>query len=163
MRCPFCHKDQLKVTDTRETPDALAIRRRRECLDCRRRFTTFETIELQHLQVQKRDCRFQEFDFNKLRTGIEKACRHTRVGPDGVLQIAMSIQTELLARPQGAITSTEIGDMVMDALRKLDSIAYIRFACEYRRFKDINELVETIEAIEPKDALGQSDLLKSSS
>jgi transcriptional repressor NrdR len=151
MKCPFCHSSELKVTDTRETPDGLAIRRRRECLSCRRRFTTFETIEIQDLQVQKRDGRFQDFELVKLRTGIEKACRHTKIGPDQVLKIALEIQAELMSCPQGAVTSRKIGDMVMDALRGLDSIAYIRFACEYRRFKDINELVETIEAIDPEE------------
>lgn len=161
MKCPYCQSDQLKVTDTRESQDSLAIRRRRECLDCRRRFTTFETIEIQHLQVQKRDGKFQDFDFAKLRMGIEKACRHTKVGPDDVLQVAMNIQTQLMARPQITISSREIGDMVMDGLRSLDSIAYIRFACEYRRFKDINELVETIETIEAVESRDSAASIKS--
>jgi transcriptional repressor NrdR len=155
MRCPYCSSDQLKVTDTRETSDDLAIRRRRECLDCRRRFTTFETIELQNLQVQKRDNRFQDFDFAKVKQGLEKACRHTRIGPEGIMKVALSIQNELLTSYQGSVTSTEIGDMVMDALRQVDSVAYIRFACEYRRFKDITELVATISAIESKDAINK--------
>lgn len=151
MKCPFCRSSELKVTDTRETPDSLAIRRRRECLHCRKRFTTFETIETQYLQVQKRDGRFQDFELQKIRTGIEKSCRHTIVSAEQALKIALEIQSELMSRPQETVTSREIGDMVMDALRGLDSIAYIRFACEYRRFKDINELVETIEAIEPDE------------
>lgn len=151
MKCPYCQSDNHKVTDSRETPNGLSIRRRRECLNCHKRFTTFETIEIQDLQVQKRDGRFQDFDFAKLRLGIEKSARHTRLGPDDVIKIANDIQAQLMSKPTGSVTSREIGDLVMNALRELDSIAYIRFACEYRRFKDINELVETIEAIEPEE------------
>jgi transcriptional repressor NrdR len=151
MRCPFCKFDDLKVIDSREAPDGNAIRRRRECLNCLRRFTTFETVELT-LQVHKRDGRYEEFQQQKLINGLDAACRHTSISRDQVLALAAKVTSELLQRQIREVSTTELGEMVMKELQALDSIAYIRFACVYRRFKNIDELVEAIQTIQPKDS-----------
>ena len=151
MKCPFCKHDDLKVIDSREAPDGNAIRRRRECLNCLRRFTTFETVELT-LQVHKRDGRYEEFQQQKLINGLDAACRHTSISRDQVLALATKVTAELLQRQVREVSTTELGELVMKELQALDSIAYIRFACVYRRFKNIDELVEAIQTIQPKDS-----------
>lgn len=151
MRCPFCQHHDLKVTDTRESGEGRSIRRRRECLACKRRFTTFETIEFSAVQVQKRDGHYEEFSFEKLLDGLQKACRHTKISQEEVHEIAMQIQGRLLKEESSSIPSQQIGDSVMQHLKQRDEIAYIRFACEYRRFKDINELIDEIEHISLRD------------
>lgn len=153
MKCPYCNHEELKVTDSRNAPDANAIRRRRECLKCARRFTTFETIEL-IIQVLKRDGRYEDFQEQKLITGLEAACRHTRISHDQVRSLAAKITSEFMERQVKEITTKEIGETVMKYLKNMDTIAYIRYACVYRRFKDIGELMEAIESIHPKDGLG---------
>jgi transcriptional repressor NrdR len=150
MKCPYCYHTESKVTDSRDAGELNAIRRRRECLNCLRRFTTFETIELT-LQVHKRDGRYEEFQQQKLINGIEAASRHTTISHDQVILIASKITGELIQRHVQEITTTEIGNMVMEQLLALDPIAFIRFACVYRRFKNIDELVDAIHSIEPKD------------
>lgn len=144
MKCPYCKHPELKVTDSRDTAEGNAIRRRRECLNCFRRFTTYETVELS-LQVLKRDGRYEEFQQQKLVNGLDAASRHTKVSHEQVLEIASKITNELLQRQVHAVTTTELGEMAMRELQQLDSVAYIRFACVYRRFKNIDELVEAIQ------------------
>ena len=151
MKCPFCGSEELKVTDSRNALDANAIRRRRECLDCSRRFTTFETIELT-IQVRKRDGLYEDFEEEKLTSGLEAACRHTRVSYEQVRALASKITSELMSRQVREVSTKEIGEIVMKYLKTMDTIAYIRFACVYRRFKDIGELMEAIQSIEPKDS-----------
>ncbi len=144
MKCPFCHHEELKVTDSRDAHEINGVKRRRECLKCERRFTTFETIELV-MQVQKRDGRFEEFSKEKLLKGLEHACRHTRISHDQQRTLAAKISSALMEMGVNVIRTTEIGEMVMEELRKMDTVAYIRFACVYRRFKDVDELVDAIE------------------
>lgn len=151
MKCPFCHHEELKVTDSRDAPEMNATRRRRECLKCLQRFTTFETIELS-IQVHKRDGRYEDFEQQKLIKGIESACRHTTISHDQVIALATQITGELLQKQAREISTRELGDMVMKRLQALDSIAYIRFACVYRRLKNVNELMEALKAIHPKDS-----------
>lgn len=139
------------MIDSRESQEMNAIRRRRECLECLRRFTTFETIELT-VQVLKRDGKYEDFQKQKLIKGMEAACRHTTISHDQVIALASQITDELMLQQVREVTTTELGERVMKLLQSLDPIAYIRFACVYRRFKDIDELVEAIQAIEPKDA-----------
>jgi len=146
MKCPFCSDEELKVTDSRNAPEMNAIRRRRECLKCGKRFTTFETVELA-TQILKRDGRYEDFQHQKLVNGIDAACRHTTVSHEQVMMVATKITAELMERQTREVTSTEIGEIVMRYLQGLDPIAYIRFACEYRRFKEIRELIEAITAI----------------
>jgi transcriptional repressor NrdR len=150
MRCPYCHHIELKVTDSRDAIEINGIRRRRECLACQRRFTTFETIELT-MQVQKRDGRYEDFQQRKLITGILSACRKTTVSHEQVVNLASQITTELMQKMPKEITTTELGDIVMENLQRLDTIAYIRFACVYRRFKNIDELMDAIQTIQAKD------------
>jgi transcriptional repressor NrdR len=150
MKCPFCGFEELKVTDSRNALEANAIRRRRECLKCSRRFTTFETLELQ-LQVHKRDGRYEEFQEAKLINGLDAACRHTSISHQQVRLLGATITSELLERQVREISTKEIGEIVMKYLKTMDTIAYIRFACVYRRFKDIGELMEAIESIHSKD------------
>jgi transcriptional repressor NrdR len=149
MKCPFCAHEELKVTDSRNALDANAIRRRRECLKCARRFTTFETVELT-IQVLKRDGRYEDFQEQKLINGLEAACRHTRVSHEQVRALAARITSEFLQCQVREISTKEIGEIVMKYLKGMDTIAYIRFACVYRRFKDIGELMEAIHSIELK-------------
>lgn len=150
MKCPYCHHHDHKVIDSREAAEGNTIRRRRECLNCLKRFTTFETVELS-LQVYKRDGRYEDFQQQKLINGLEAACRHTTISRDQVFAIASEMTAELLQGQVREISTTQIGEMVMKHLQGLDPIAYIRFACVYRRFKNIGELEEAIRTIQPKD------------
>jgi transcriptional repressor NrdR len=151
MKCPYCQHLDLKVNDSRDALEKNAIRRRRECLNCLRRFTTFETIELT-LQIRKRDGRYEEFQQQKLIDGMDAACRHTTISHDQVAAIANEITEELMHKHIQEISTTELGNMVMKHLQALDPIAYIRFACVYKRFKNIEELIEAIHQIRSKDA-----------
>ncbi len=155
MRCPFCNNEESKVTDSRNAAETNAVRRRRECLQCLRRFTTFETIDLT-VQVQKRDGRYEDFRQDKLVRGLESACRHTRISHDQLMALAYRITTDLMERQVREVKTSELGEIVMKHLQTLDTIAYIRFACVYRRFKDVDELMDAIEHIAPKD--GQDPL-----
>jgi transcriptional repressor NrdR len=150
MRCPFCHHEGLKVTDSRDATEMNAIRRRRECLQCLKRFTTFEIIELT-VQVRKRDGTYEDFQQQKLVNGLAAACRHTKISHDQVIALASQITDELVQSQVREINTTELGEMVMKHLQALDLIAYIRFACVYRRFKDLTELEEAIQTIQCKD------------
>lgn len=150
MKCPYCYHEELKVTDSRDALELNAIRRRRECLGCQKRFTTFETIELT-VQVKKRDGRYEEFQQQKLIKGLEAACRHTTLSREQAIAIASKITGEVMQRQLREISTTELGDMGMSYLQALDPIAYIRFACVYRRFKNIDELMDAITLIKPKD------------
>ncbi len=152
MRCPFCNYEESKVTDSRDAVEMNATRRRRECCQCMRRFTTFETIDLS-LQVKKRDGTFEDFQQDKLVHGLDAACRHTRVSHDQVCALAYKVKADLMVRGVREISSQELGDIVMDHLRSIDVVAYIRFACVYKRFKDIRELRQAIEFIVPDDSL----------
>jgi transcriptional repressor NrdR len=152
MRCPFCNHEELKVTDSRDASEVNAIRRRRECCQCMKRFTTFETVDLS-LQVRKRDGTYEDFSQEKLIHGMDAACRHTRVSHDQVRALAHKIKSDLMVRGVREIPSRELGEIVMKFLQQTDVVAYIRFACVYKRFKDIRELVDAIQSIAPKGGL----------
>jgi transcriptional repressor NrdR len=145
------------VTDSRDAAEINAIRRRRECCQCMRRFTTFETVDLS-LQVKKRDGTFEDFQQEKLINGMDAACRHTRVSHDQVRALAYKIKADLMAKGIREIESRALGDLVMQNLQRTDVVAYIRFACVYKRFKDIRELVEAIQSIAPERGLKESEL-----
>lgn len=146
MQCPFCHHEESKVTDSRMVTEANSIRRRRECLQCLRRFTTFETLELT-LQVLKKDGHYQDFSIEKLTKGLGAACFRTKVSRDQVRALAYQIMTELMERSQREVTAKEVGELAMKHLQMLDPIAYIRFACVYRRFKHVDELMDALGSI----------------
>lgn len=150
MKCPFCHHLESKVTDSRNANEMNAIRRRRECLKCFKRFTTFETVDLT-LQVKKRDGRYEDFNLDKLLRGLAAACRHTRVSHDQVRELASDIAMNLMGRQVREISSTELGELVMQRLQRLDTVSYIRFACVYKRFKDMDQLVSAIQGLAPDE------------
>lgn len=151
MRCPFCNCEESKVTDSRYAAEPNAIRRRRECLKCLRRFTTFETIDLT-IQVQKRDGTFEDYQQEKLIRGLDAACRHTHMSHDRVRALAYKITADLMESQRREITTTEIGEIVMSHLQAMDTVAYIRFACVYRRFKDVGELMDAIQQANPEES-----------
>ena len=143
MKCPFCFHDESKVTDSRNASDTQSIRRRRECLKCLKRFTTFETMDIS-LQVKKRDGLYEDFELEKLIKGMDAACRHTRISHDQVRDLASTVIGELIEAQVREIETIKLGEIVMEHLRHLDQVAYIRFACVYRRFKDLDEIVNAI-------------------
>jgi transcriptional repressor NrdR len=152
VRCPFCSHEESKVTDSRDAMEINAIRRRRECCQCMKRFTTFETVDLS-LQVKKRDGTFEDFQQEKLIHGMDSACRHTRVSHDQVRALAYKIKADLMAKGVREISSQELGDIVIRQLKDTDVVAYIRFACVYKRFKDVRELLEAIRELENEETI----------
>jgi transcriptional repressor NrdR len=163
MRCPYCQHNILKVTDSRDTIETNAIRRRRECLNCLRRFTTFETVELS-MQVRKKDGRYEDFEQQKLIRGLEAACQHTTVSHEQLIQLASKITMNLMQRQVREISSRELGEVVMEHLQYMDPVAYIRFACVYKRFTDIEELMNAIENVkENKNPVLGEGLIKTTS
>lgn len=145
MKCPFCASRDSRVIDTREIGDG--IRRRRECQSCKRRFTTYERVAPIHLLVIKSDGRREEFDREKIMEGIQLACTKRPVSSQDMEDITDQISAELYASGEQEIPSRQIGEMVMERLRKLDQVAYVRFASVYRKFKDIDSLMEEIEEL----------------
>lgn len=138
-----------------------AIRRRRECLECARRFTTFENVDL-NVQVRKRDGRYEDFSLEKLIRGLASACRHTRISYDQVRELASEVSAELMEKQVRGIDSLALGEMLMHRLETLDTVAYIRFACVYRRFKDMDELINAIHGVAPSENEGalEHDIVK---
>lgn len=157
MRCPFCNHEDSKVTDSRFTGEINAIRRRRECGQCMRRFTTFETVDLS-LQVKKRDGTFEDFNQEKLINGLDAACRHTRISHDQVRAMAYKIKADLVGKGIREIRSQELGEIVLQNLLATDVVAYLRFACVYKRFKDIKDLVEAIQSVAPERGAALKEL-----
>ncbi len=144
MKCPFCGFADSKVIDSRPADDGSTIRRRRECLACQKRFTTYETIERLPLVVIKRDGSRQSFDKVKLLNGMVRACEKRPVAITDLEKISDEIEQELQGALEREISTTEIGEMVMDRLKNLDEVAYVRFASVYRSFKDINTFMEEL-------------------
>lgn len=153
MKCPRCGHVDNKVVDSRTGKDGDVIRRRRECLSCRRRFTTYERIEEELPLVVKRDGRREPFDRQKILTGILKACEKRPISYPTIEKVVDSLEGELQTRGEKEISSIEIGGRVMAALLALDDVAYVRFASVYRQFKDLSQFVEEIKTLisEPAD------------
>jgi len=145
MRCPFCGADDSKVVDSRLSAEGDAIRRRRRCVECNERFTTYETAELSLPRLIKRDHSRELFDENKLRAGIMRALEKRPVSIDDVDTAVKAITRRLSASGEREVDSRLVGDWVMDALRELDEVAYVRFASVYRSFQDVNAFREEIE------------------
>ena len=144
MRCPFCRADDDKVVDSRSSGDGTIIRRRRECLACGRRFTTYERIETLLLRVEKKDGRRVEFDRAKIMNGLVKACEKRPVSTEQLEQAVSQIENEIYTHYDREVTSRQIGQLVMNKLRELDQVAYVRFASVYREFKDVSEFVSEV-------------------
>ena len=151
MHCPFCSFQDTKVIDSRLVTDGGQVRRRRECIECGERFTTFESAELVMPKVIKGDGSRQPFDDNKLKAGILRAVEKRPVSVEAVEESIINIQSQLRAMGEREVAASVIGEQVMDALRKLDQVAFVRFASVYRRFKDVSEFREEIERLESKD------------
>lgn len=151
MKCPYCNNSDTKVIDSRPVEDGLAIRRRRECEKCKKRFTTFEKIENSLLVVVKNDGRRESFDRNKLINGLLKACEKTKITYEDVEKIAERIERALNNTMEKEIESKIIGALIMDELRNLDQVAYVRFASVYHKFTDVNTFVQEVNRLQEKD------------
>jgi transcriptional repressor NrdR len=145
MKCPFCASLRNKVIDSRLSKDGVAIRRRRECLECRRRFTTYERVEEVDLLVVKKDGRREPFDRNKIITGMLKACEKRPISVKVIEDFVSEFERELQERGEREVESREIGERVIKKLYELDEVAYVRFASVYRSFKDINQFMEELK------------------
>ena len=147
MRCPFCGSLEDKVIDSRASKDGRSIRRRRECLNCGKRFTTYEYIEKIPLTVVKNDGRREPFERQKLLLGIVTACKKRPVSMDQIEALVDEIQNELLNLGRSEVETKVIGEMVMERLQALDEVAYVRFASVYRKFKDKNQFMEELKRL----------------
>jgi transcriptional repressor NrdR len=147
MKCPFCGFIEDKVIDSREREDGFQIRRRRECLRCNKRFTTYEEIEEKILMVVKSDGRREKFSKEKIFTGIQKACEKRPISTEQISEIVDKVKMEMNQKFENEISSKVIGQLVMENLKILDEVAYVRFASVYRQFKDITEFKKEVEQI----------------
>ena len=147
MKCIYCGYEESKVLDSRSTEENNSIRRRRECLNCGRRFTTYETIEMTPFLVVKADGSRQSFDINKVKNGLIKACEKRPVSLSQIEKMAGDIEKELQNNNEQEVKSAHIGELVMDKLKEADEIAYVRFASVYRQFKDIDSFKKLLEEL----------------
>ncbi len=147
MKCQFCNSEDSRVVDSRPTEDGASIRRRRECITCGRRFTTYEKVETIQLLVIKKDHTRELFDAAKIRSGIIHACHKRPVAAKDIDQIVSSVEQFAYNSMQQEITTQQIGEMVMEALRRLDEVAYIRFASVYRQFTDIPTFMDELKQL----------------
>jgi transcriptional repressor NrdR len=145
MKCPFCGYKKDKVVDSRESRDGEAIRRRRECLKCSRRFTTYEHVEHTLPLVIKKDGRREQFDRNKILSGLSKACEKRPISVNKLYEFVDDIEKQLYSRMEKEVSSSAIGEMIMEKLAQLDEVAYVRFASVYRQFKDINAFTKELQ------------------
>jgi len=150
MKCPYCGAFEHKVVDTRETPDDSAIRRRRECLSCQKRFTSYERVEHVEIVVIKKDGSRVPFDRQNVLNGIMRACQKRLVSYDRIQEIVNEIESQIRGSDSVEIKSSEIGDLVMKALKKTDKVAYIRFASVYKQFEDVDDFSEELKRLMKK-------------
>ena len=147
MKCPQCSFEEDKVVDSRTTKEGEAIRRRRECLKCGHRFTTYEYIERVPMMVVKKDGRREEYSREKLLGGLLKACEKRPVSREQIERVIDDIETVLFGKFRNEVKSAEIGNLVVDRLQSLDEVAYVRFASVYRQFKDINQFMNEVKVL----------------
>ena len=147
MKCQFCSCLDSKVIDSRPTDDGNSIRRRRECINCGRRFTTYEKVELSPLFVVKKDGRREGFDGQKIKAGILHACDKLPVSMQQIDEIVTRVEQKAYATMEGEIPSEKIGDMVMDELKQLNDVAYVRFAAVYRKFTDVGTFMSELQKL----------------
>jgi len=145
MRCPFCNQQDGRVVDSRTSKEGESIRRRRECLNCGKRFTTYERIEEVAQMVLKKDGRREQFDRWKMKSGILKAIQKRPISMDQVDAMVDEIERTLFTGSEHEVPSQAIGEAIMDRLKKLDEVAYVRFASVYRQFKDLNEFMDELK------------------
>ena len=163
MKCRYCASIESKVIDSRPTEDGSAIRRRRECINCGKRFTTYEKIEDIPVMVVKRDGRREPFDSEKIRNGIRKACEKRPIAADVQDKVVEDVTREVFNTLASEVTTRDIGEIVMRKLKDVDEVAYVRFASVYRKFEDVNAFREEIDLLEkepgPEARRQQMDLL----
>jgi len=147
VRCPYCSHQEDKVVDSRSCRDGMAIRRRRECLSCAQRFTTYEYVEQTPLNIIKQDGRREPFDRGKLLEKIQLSCYKTKVSADQIESLVDEVETQISNLADKEINSKEIGSLVMERLRQLNEVAYVRFASVYRQFKDKSDFVRELEQL----------------
>jgi len=147
MRCPFCNNTDAKVVDSRSSKDGEAIRRRRECLDCGRRYTTYERIEEVAQMVVKKDGRREPFDRWKLKAGILKAIEKRPVTLEQVEVLIDEVERKLFSSTEHEVSTVKIGEEVMEKMKHIDEVAYVRFASVYRQFKDLNEFMNELKGM----------------
>lgn len=147
MKCPYCFYSESKVIDSRPTDEGGKIRRRRECLKCLKRFTTYEVVETTPIMVVKKDKSREAFDRDKLLAGLMRACEKRQVTMQTLEKAVDGIQTEIQNMMDREIFSTQIGELAMQSLKEIDEVAYVRFASVYRQFKDINSFMEELKLI----------------
>ncbi len=145
MKCPTCSYNETKVIDSRLNTDATSIRRRRECLKCEKRFTTYEYVEHVPLMVVKRDGRRQPFDRAKIISGLVKACEKRPVSIDKMEELTSDLERLIQRKYDREVSSTEIGELIMERLANLDEVAYVRFASVYRQFRDVNQFMNELK------------------
>ncbi|KPK98362.1 MAG: NrdR family transcriptional regulator [Omnitrophica WOR_2 bacterium SM23_72] len=150
MKCPFCGYKEDKVVDSRATSEESAIRRRRECLKCGKRFTTYEYIEEVSLMVIKKDGRREPFDRKKILAGVIRACEKRPIGMDKMEEIITQVERAIQRKSDREVSASRIGELVMEKLKAIDDVAYVRFASVYRQFKDVGQFMEEL-----KDILGK--------
>lgn len=146
MKCPYCNSSEFKTLETRDSP-ANTTRRRKECIICGKRFTTYEYVETIELMVRKKDGRLERFDVNKIIRGLQKACEKRPVSMERINESASLVRQELMLKGKEEITSQEVGDIVMNYLKKLDRIAYIRFASVYKQFKEPDDFRQLLQEV----------------
>ncbi len=154
MKCPSCSYKETKVIDSRLVTDGSSIRRRRECLKCGRRFTTYEYVEDVPLMVVKSDGRRQPFDRNKIITGIVKACEKRPVSIDEIENMTTAIERNIQKRFEKEVNTKAVGEMIMEKLAAVDDVAYVRFASVYRQFRDVNQFMNELQHILNKEKKG---------
>ncbi len=147
MRCPYCGNNEDKVVDSRETMEGSSIRRRRECISCGRRFTTYEYIEKTPLMVIKKDGRREPFNREKIFSGLLKACQKRPVSMERLEKLVSEVQTQIQKKFDREVESRYIGELVIEKLAQVDDVAYVRFASVYRQFKDINQFMRELKDI----------------
>ena len=146
MKCLYCGSENLKTLETRDSPDN-TVRRRKECADCGKRFTSYEYVETVELMVRKKDGRLERFDLNKIIRGLQKACEKRPVTMEQIHELAEHVRQDLMLGGKGEVSSQEIGDLVMKYLKNLDRIAYIRFASVYRRFEEPEDFKKLLKEV----------------
>lgn len=148
MRCPFCKKDNDRVIDTRPSEDGVVTRRRRECLECKKRYTTHEKLEHSPLKIIKKDNSREPFEKEKITAGITRALRKRPVAAEEIDDIVDSIESEIIETNDREVESTKIGEIIMRHLRERDKVAYVRFASVYRAYEDVGEFIDEIKRME---------------
>ncbi len=144
MKCPFCSHIMDKVVDSREAKDGLVIRRRRECLKCRRRFTSYERIDEIPFMVVKKDGRREPFDRNKILAGLRRACEKRPVSPGVLEALADEVESMLTDAPEREILTARVGERIVERLKELDKVAYVRFASVYKQFEDLDRFMKEV-------------------